>query len=811
MCGNWQIVKPETSKVRNQIKNPSLEASTNNWTASGGTFSRSTTWSYEGAYSGKIVAGASSVNVKSNGVNLSNGASIAASLVTYRDTGTPAGSVTIYDATNTTARATSTIASTATPELHELTWTNDTGGLVSVELRLNNTTADSASIIYFDAAMMTYTTYNILWFDGDRPGCKWVGTRHESVSDMEPFSTSGGRLYDLEDDYYFKVLNAPGAGNAPVITNYLPYAIAPGGSYQNTSVGIRDWALTGLLVRDSRANWNLARKVLLQDLNANRFGTTGAPALLRYTGGGVTRQIEAYFNGGIENEDPRADRKEFIAPRFISTDPYFKSPNRRATVLNTSDTATMELIIAKIDGLWSVLGPPNASGTYTDIYAICSASDGKIYVGGNFVNFDNQANGDYIAYYDKITDTWGVVSALNGIVYSIVEESDGTIYFGGAFTDAGGVAAADYIAQWDGATVTAVGTPLTGAASITNVRAMTFDGQGRLWIGGAFTDWNNNTSADNIVYWDGTSYYAASSGCNNSVLALDYDAISDSIIIGGTFTSAGAVSNTVRICKFSWPDSNFLALGTGISTGQVNAVAVDAVGGIYAGGTFTDFDGVDANGIAYWNGTTAEAMGTGVTTLTQVNTVAVHPNGEVWLGGQFTEANGATLVDRMAIWSGGVYRSPSVDLPGSNDVNAIVFDGEDIYLGTGATGTATYTNTTTVTNSGTEKSNPIFRFKRTGGTSAQIVSIENTTTRKRISIAYSLLAGEEITIDLRPGKRRITSSIKGRGQNTLNVGSDLSDFFMIPGANVLAVLMINVGSPTIAASVEFDELFLSFD
>ena len=55
----------------------------------------------------------------------------------------------------------------------------------------------------------------------------------------------------------------------------------------------------------------------------------------------------------------------------------------------------------------------DAAGTYTDIYAIAVAPDGKVYVGGNFVNFDNQANGDYLAYYDKVTDTWGVVSALN--------------------------------------------------------------------------------------------------------------------------------------------------------------------------------------------------------------------------------------------------------------------------------------------------------------------------------------------------------------------------------------------------------------
>ena len=817
MCGNWELIKPETSKLRNQVKNPSLEASVNNWTASGGTFTRSTEQSYEGAYSGKFVAGAVSVNVKSNGVNLSNGQSIALTLYTYRATSTPTGTVTIYDATNSAARATSTITATADWELHQLTWTNSTGGLVSVEVRLNNTTADSASVIYFDAAMLTYTSYNVLWFDGDRPGCNWVGTRHESVSDMDAFAVSGGRVYDLETDYYFKVTNAPGAGNAPVITNYLPYAIAPGGSYQNSGIGVRDWALKGILVRDSRANWNLARNALLRDLNPNRYGANGTPVLFRYTGGTSTRQIEAYFNGGMENEDPRADKKEFIAPSFVSTDPYWRSPNKRATVLNTQTSGTMQLIMAKIDGLWSTLGPPNAAGTYTDIYAIAVAPDGKVYVGGNFVNFDNQASGDYLAYYDKVTETWGVVSALNGIVYSIAISAAGIVYFAGAFTNAGGVAAADYIAQWDGTNVTAVGTPNTGAASITNIRALAFDGSGNLWMTGTFTNLGDVAAADYIGYWTGSAYTAASTGLQSTGLALAYDAISNSMYIGGSFTSAGGVANTARVCRWSFASAAYVAMGTGISAGQANCLAIDAVGGVYVGGTFTSFNGVDCNGIAYWNGVTAQAMGTGVGTLVQVNTVAVDPQGAVWLGGQFTTANGQTLIDRLVIWNGSIYYSPEIDLPGSADVNVIVFDQFssareiDVYIGSAATGTATFSNTTTITNSGTEKSSPWFWFKRSGGTTAKLVSITNVTTGKEIRLNYDFLDGEEIKVDLRPGKRRVRSSIRGRGSNTLNVGSDLSEFFMIPGSNEIACYIVTSGSPTMTGTENHDDLFLSFD
>jgi len=817
---NFKLVKAETAKLRNQIKNPSLEASVNNWTASGGTFTRSTDWSYEGAYSGKFVAGATTQNVKSNGVNVSNGQSIALSLVTYRASSTPTGTVTIYDATNGAVRATSSIAATADPELHELLWTNSTGGTVSVELRINNTTADSASVLYFDAGMLTYTTYNVLWFDGDRPGCKWAGSRHESVSDMLPFSVSGGRVRDFETDYSFKVTGAPGAGNAPIITNYLPYAIVPGGSYQNSGIGVRDWSLTGWIQEGTHEEWQTARKTLLQELNPNRFGD-GQPVLIRYTGTS-TRQIEAYFNGGLETPQPQY-RAENIAPRFVSTDPYWRSPNRRATVVNTETSATMELVIAKIDGLWTVLGPPNAAGTYTNITAIAVSPDGKVYVGGDFLNFDNQATADYLTYYDKITQTWGTVAALNGSVLSMAFDAAGVLYFGGTFTNAGGVAAADYLAQWDGSSVTAVGTPNTGTASIGSIDALAFDGQGRLWIGGNFLNIGDVGAADRLAYWDGTSYYALSTGANAIVRALAYDATGDRMYIGGEFTTLGGTS-IVKVGYWDWTSPNFYAMGSGTTGGSnvVYALAVDAVGGVYVGGTFTTFNGVDCLSVGYWNGTTAQALaggidGTGVTPV--VLTIAIAPTGEVWIGGQFDLVNGIVPVDMLTVWNGSTFYSPPVDMPGTAFVNALTFDPStgddaDVYIGTTATGAVKYSNTTTVINSGTEKANPVFYIKRTGGTQAKLISIENTTTRKKVIFNYALRNGEELKIDLRPGKKRITSSIKtlsGQGSNTLNVGSDLSDFYMIPGTNVLAVYMSTAGSPTVPATVELDELFVSFD
>lgn len=808
MSTGWKIVKPETSKVRNYITNPSFETGVTGWTkaGTGGGFTQSSTYSWMGAYSGALAAGSTAVTADSNTVTVPNGGSIAITAYTYRASSTPAGSIVIRDTTNTADRATSTISSTAEWQEHNLTWTNSTGSGAACTIRLNNTTADSASIIYLDANLATLTTYNLIYGDGDTPGWKWVGTPHSSVSDMSAFNTNGGRVYDLEDDYGFRVTSAPGAGNPQINTNYLPYAIAPGASYQSTTIGVRDWSLVGWLKGSSYSDWQSKRQTLLNLFDAHRYGA-GDPVTIRYTGGGSVRQIKAYYNGGLENPDVM-HKNERIAPRFISTDPFFYSPNTQATILNTPTTATMQLIIAKIDGLWDVLGPPNAAGSYTNILAIAVHPNGKVIVGGTFLNFDNQASGDYLAYYDKTTDTWGVITALNAAVYSIVIDAAGIVYFGGAFTNAAGVADADYIAQWDGSSVTALGVPNTGAAAITNVAAMAIGTGGFLYITGAFSNWANVAAADNIVYWSGSAYNAMGTGLNGTGLALAYDATNGYVLIGGVFTAAGGVSNTVRIAW--WNGTTYEALGSGIGTGQVNALALDATGGAYVGGSFTDFDGVDCNGIAYWNGTTAQAMGSGVETLTNVIALAIDRQGRAWMGGNFTVANGISLVDRMAIWDGSNYSQPDVDLPGSADVNAIAIDGDDVYIGSGATGTVTYSNPTTVTISG-RAVNPYFKIKRSGGTSAKLIKIENVTTNKTANFNYSLQDGEEVTIDLRPGKQRFTSTIKAGGNSTVNSGDAVSSFYLIPGSNVLAVYMANVGSPTISARVYYDRLFTSFD
>lgn len=91
---------------------------------------------------------------------------------------------------------------------------------------------------------------------------------------------------------------------------------------------------------------------------------------------------------------------------------------------------------------------------------------------------------------------------------------------------------------------------------------------------------------------------------------------------------------------------NWTGFGSGMDD-QVNALAIDSSGNLYAGGTFTTAGGVPANYIAKWDGSTWEALGTGMDN--DVHALAVDSSGNLYAGGEFSFANGA-YAPRVAKW-----------------------------------------------------------------------------------------------------------------------------------------------------------------
>ena len=300
-------------------------------------------------------------------------------------------------------------------------------------------------------------------------------------------------------------------------------------------------------------------------------------------------------------------------------------------------------------------------------------------------------------------------SPLNHTVYAV--EAIGTdIYVGGSFTDADSIPEADYIAIWDGAAWHAVGSDGNGNGSLNStVYSLHFDGD-YLYVGGAFTDVNNNgsllTAADYIARWNGSWSSLASNGAGDGSLNDPVFSITDDnpyLYVGGSFMNVNNKGTPLLTADFvvRWDGTNWSALGNnGAGDGALNssvfAVAMQGTT-LYAGGSFTNAGGnAEADYITKWNGAAWVALGDNgagngaFDSANSVRAIATDYSGNVYVGGLFTDVNnGATNMpdaDNLVKWNGSAWSALGTDgvNPAFNAmVTSISFNGlnNNLYVG----------------------------------------------------------------------------------------------------------------------------------
>src|SRR5581483_9171150 len=165
-------------------------------------------------------------------------------------------------------------------------------------------------------------------------------------------------------------------------------------------------------------------------------------------------------------------------------------------------------------------------------------------------------------------------------------------------------------------------------------------------------------------------------GTDGQVNAVATDA-SGNLFVGGTFSLAGHVTaNNVA----EWNGTNWLALGSGMN-GVVNALVASS-NTLYAGGAFTNAGGVAARYIARWDGTNWSALASGMND--QVYALAFSSN-TLYAGCVFTNAGGVTAA-AIAQWNGSNWSAlglgisnPLFNPPGQ--VTALAISSNGLYAG----------------------------------------------------------------------------------------------------------------------------------
>lgn len=137
-----------------------------------------------------------------------------------------------------------------------------------------------------------------------------------------------------------------------------------------------------------------------------------------------------------------------------------------------------------------------------------------------------------------------------------------------------------------------------------------------------------------LCKWNGTAWDTAGLSANNMVWSLYV--YNDELYAGGLFTSIGGI-NANGIAKYN--GSSWSAVGN-ISFGYnygINAI-IDYNGELYIGGSFGPAPGVPVN-ILRWTGTQWDSVGAGIQTG-HVDDFEVY-NNELYIGGSFRTDNGA--------------------------------------------------------------------------------------------------------------------------------------------------------------------------
>lgn len=186
------------------------------------------------------------------------------------------------------------------------------------------------------------------------------------------------------------------------------------------------------------------------------------------------------------------------------------------------------------------------------------------------------------------------------------------------------------------------------------------DGAGPLGVhivvAGSFTALVDRRATNLGLYDPATGTWQALGDPSGAVRALAVRA-NGNLLICGAFTSVGDVS-AQRVAEFNgtvWSPLGSGIVSIGLGTGEVSSIVELPNGDVVAGGYFNNILGLPVGGIARFNGSSWQPMGTFTLGLGGLvvgpMSLCTLPNGDLVAGGLFTH-EGTTTVNGLARWNG---------------------------------------------------------------------------------------------------------------------------------------------------------------
>ena len=322
-----------------------------------------------------------------------------------------------------------------------------------------------------------------------------------------------------------------------------------------------------------------------------------------------------------------------------------------------------------------VISPTGTAGFGSDVRAILvngSGDSAAIYVGGLFTSHHGvNANRNRLVrltVHGAYDSSFNVGTGLNGSVFALALSGTGAtakLYAGGQFTSVNDVITnRNRIARFDanGAYDTSFA---VGSGFGSDVNTLALDTAGNVYVGGAFTSFNNTTTNRNrlLRLTSGGLYdtafnngLTAANGTVNTMLLLEDSTTSANsrLLLGGAFTTWNGTAREgfARLALDSTGTLDTAPAGNFRRPGFVYAAEPAPGGKWYIGGTFSHIDDAVRNHFARLNAdgtldSTFASPGAGFNS--SVNALSVQGDGRIVVGGNFSAYAGTNRGDILRL------------------------------------------------------------------------------------------------------------------------------------------------------------------
>ncbi len=282
----------------------------------------------------------------------------------------------------------------------------------------------------------------------------------------------------------------------------------------------------------------------------------------------------------------------------------------------------------------------NASPTFNGNVNALQIIGNTLYVGGSFQNGAGIVAADYLLACDLTTGASSSTVThdgdFSGGVYALTADSNGTLYAGGTFINVAGIPTADHVAAYHG-TWQAMGTGPTGRAVDGYVRSLAAHGTD-VYVGADSVDIAGIANADHVARWNGSAWSAVGSNTAHTngwfpATAFFYglSTMGSFVFAAGSFQNANGIAAADNLAYFdgtTWRPIGSDGAGNGPLLGQLTAVQ-SFRGKVYAAGNFTRAGG-DGLGVSL-----------GAYALTQPDALVALKATGPWAGNGVFSATGA--------------------------------------------------------------------------------------------------------------------------------------------------------------------------